>query len=212
MALPAGFNIHDPRCPKCSGPMWSNLDSDKPGPTFRCKDKSCKTDKGYVTGVFLTPAEKAAAKANGAAPPSGQAQAPASGGQRLSQDEFILATQDLTFVLLDHALKACLALKLDVPHHVLYEQVSMTVRQAWIEHERGVVRLGPEPAAPPAPMKAKDRYKQALFDASDAKAVRKLVMEIGGNMELDGSEKDELAEYADQRLSTLSLADQLPNQ
>lgn len=43
-----------PSCPKCAGPMWDNRGKKKnpKGADFTCKDKTCKNDKGFVTGVW----------------------------------------------------------------------------------------------------------------------------------------------------------------
>lgn len=50
-----------PPCPQCGGAMFDNRGNKKSptGPDFTCRDKECKNDKGYRTGVWL---EKAGGK------------------------------------------------------------------------------------------------------------------------------------------------------
>lgn len=42
------------QCPACKGPMWDNrTDKKNPkAPDWKCKDKDCIDDKGYVTAVW----------------------------------------------------------------------------------------------------------------------------------------------------------------
>lgn len=55
---PDGFNPAMPKCPTCSGWMWDNRPKKASGerkPTsadFTCKDRECKNEKGFTTGVW----------------------------------------------------------------------------------------------------------------------------------------------------------------
>jgi len=42
-------------CPKCGGEMWDNTTSKKnpKAPDYKCKDKNCVDEKGFVTGVWI---------------------------------------------------------------------------------------------------------------------------------------------------------------
>jgi hypothetical protein len=53
-----------PPCPQCGGEMWDNRGKKKnpKGPDFKCKDKECKDDKGYGTGLWEKDLEKPAYK------------------------------------------------------------------------------------------------------------------------------------------------------
>jgi hypothetical protein len=44
-----------PRCPKCGGPVWDNRDNKKnpKAPDWKCRDKKCVDDKGFVTGGWI---------------------------------------------------------------------------------------------------------------------------------------------------------------
>lgn len=44
-----------PPCPKCGGEMWDNRENktNPNAPDFKCKDKTCLDDKGYVTAMWL---------------------------------------------------------------------------------------------------------------------------------------------------------------
>jgi hypothetical protein len=58
-----GFVV--PPCPTCGGPMYDNRTSKKnaAAPDFRCKDKACRDDKGYTTGLWLSDLTEPAAPA-----------------------------------------------------------------------------------------------------------------------------------------------------
>lgn len=56
------FDTDNPICPNCGGEMWDNRQSKKNPkmPDFRCKNKECKDDKGYQTGVYIPKPKKGA--------------------------------------------------------------------------------------------------------------------------------------------------------
>ena len=43
------------QCPKCNGDMYDNTVNKKnpKGPDYKCKNKDCKDEKGYGTGVWV---------------------------------------------------------------------------------------------------------------------------------------------------------------
>ena len=65
-------DVDVPACPQCGGEMYDNRGSKKneKQPDFRCKDKECKADGNYVTGVWLSDMAK-----NKPAPAQGKAKA-----------------------------------------------------------------------------------------------------------------------------------------
>jgi hypothetical protein len=58
-----------PACPACGGEMWDNRKGKKnpKGPDFRCKDKECLDEKGFVTSSWV---EKEGQKKGGKSSPA----------------------------------------------------------------------------------------------------------------------------------------------
>lgn len=215
MALPKGWNPGDP-CPACGSRVFDNRTNKKgaKSPDFRCGNNQCDSGNGRPWAAWVESGKQAPQQQTPAqrVQPSGANTAQQARPAPLDQDQFVTITNELTAVLFRSLIEIVLANKVDVSMcpNVLVEQVGMTVRQAWIEHERGVIRLGPEPPAPAQPESAYDRYARAIFNAGDQKTVAKLVMGIGGDSSLSGPEKEELANIAQARLETIAMGDQLP--
>lgn len=59
------------QCPKCGGAMWDNRQTKKnpKQPDYKCKNKMCIGDDGFVTAIWVkdAPAPVKAAQANGSA-------------------------------------------------------------------------------------------------------------------------------------------------
>jgi hypothetical protein len=206
MALPVGFDINNPKCPKCAGPCWDNRTSKKnpKSPDWKCKDKNCHSSVWqYAQGEGPAPA------------PQGQiavpaAEAPQMQRQRISHDDFVLETLALTEVLMTGLMKTCAKLDIDIPPSVLVEQVCTTVRQAWINYEWGSLQLGPEPVVLPTPRPPKDVYMDRLFKATTRLAIGEICMGFAMDTAIDGVTKEELGAFAKGRTETLALAEELP--
>lgn len=51
----AAAHVAVPACPICGGEMWDNRDNKKnpKAPDFKCKDKTCKDEKGFAPGLWV---------------------------------------------------------------------------------------------------------------------------------------------------------------
>lgn len=208
------WNFGDP-CPQCGeAKVWDNRrNKKKPNwPDARCSNQQCTGDsKGTGPWVYWIPKDQKQQQA-----PAQQAQSSGANTAQqarpapLTADQFVTATAELTTSLVSMLGQIFAVNDITVSHDTLITEVLTTVRQAWIEHERGVIRLGPEPPAPAQPESVKDRYHRAINAATDQRAVAKLVMGIGGDSSLNSTEKEELANIAQARLETIAMGDQLP--
>lgn len=70
-----------PVCPKCGGAMWDNRGRkrNEREPDFRCKDKKCLDEKGYVTSIFHYKPEGEVVPNGDANPTATTAQTPTDG-------------------------------------------------------------------------------------------------------------------------------------
>lgn len=202
-------------CPTCNSTVWDNRTDKRSerAPNWKCSNKSCtggKNGQGWASwdtdvpkGVTVTQAAAPQSSGNGAAPPT-YAQMRAT----VSVEEFVRHSVEMTALLMAGVKDVCVVNGLEVPHGTLLTEVLTTVRQGWIEFERGVLKIpGTEPAQPPPPPSAKDRYHTQINDCTDMMSVARLMAAIGGDAALDGVEKEELAEVANARLGTLKAAD-----
>ena len=212
MALPVGFDVNNAKCPRCSGPCWDNrLSKQKASqPDWKCKNKECKGavwQYAQGEGPAPAPAPAGAAQQYGSTLVSYD---PPPQRQRISHDDFVLETNSLTEVLMTGLMKTCAKLDIDIPPSVLIEQVCTTVRQAWINYERGSLQLGPEPVAPPKPVSAKDTYMNCLVAATTRLAIGEICMSFAIDSAIDGTTKEELGAFAKSRTETVALAGELP--
>lgn len=62
--LPEGFDVNDPICPDCGGPMWDNRSKKRSGDyNAKRSDFSCKDKGGCGKGLWIASDKKAAAPA-----------------------------------------------------------------------------------------------------------------------------------------------------
>ena len=213
MGMPAGFDPHNPQCPKCHGAMCNNIGSPKrgKGPHFRCKNKACKTGD-YGTGVFLSDDEEAAYNANGAAP-QGQKQAPqaqASPRQQVGFDTALNAGCEAITTIGDALAATAKAQGLDLSNPTVqagwFAAVSSVACSFVIAVSDGRLRLGPEPE-PAKPETAMDRHKRAIATAQDKAACLRCMAAFTADDTLFPNEKSDLDLLADAKLDALKAAD-----
>ena len=179
-------------------------------PHFRCQDQNCITGK-YRTGVYLSDEQLAANQGAGGATPQGQPQAhaPQQGRQQVGFD-VVLNGAGVVIDTIGRALKAAAVEQgVELNSGAWFAAVASVTCSFVIAASDGRLRLGPEPAPPPPQMSAKDRYLDAMQKAQDRKGVLKALTASAGDDSLDPQDKEAVEAFANGRLETLSLADQI---
>jgi hypothetical protein len=212
MPIPQGFDINDPACPVCGGGMWDNRDSKrKPTqPDFKCKDKDCRDGAVWLESRGKGGnAPRPAAAPRSAAPVS--TPAPQGRAGAISWNDALGAGGEAVVVMAEALAGVAKAHGLTLTEPTVQaaylDAVQKMATTYVIALADGKLRSGAEP---PPPLSAKDQYRQRLTNAPESKAVSAVIRAFSSDAALTADEKDELGKYADERLETISLSDQLP--
>jgi hypothetical protein len=189
-------------------------------PDFRCSSTLCQGGKdkngntkpwaGWIEGLGSAPRQPPPAAAQAAAPRTAAAQAAPAG--RLGFDAALSTAADTIITVggafADMAKANGLAANEPTVAAAIVAATASVACSFVIAASDGRLRLGAEP---PPPQSARERYAQAIATAKTQGDVALVMMGIGGDAALDGTEKASLADAAKARLGVLALQDQLPS-
>jgi len=155
MAIPDGFDVNNPQCPKCGGKCWDNreIKRNPKQPDWKCKDKNCngavwiQSQKDNANQA-QSPVQKPQSAPQPAPQPAYQPK------PKLSKDAFWALQRDFFYLGITIVNQAAKDTGLGLSDYEVAGLAQDMQAQALIALDRGCWALEVEPVAEPAPQTA----------------------------------------------------------
>ncbi len=198
------------KCPACNGKVYDNrADKKNPkSPCYKCSNKACTgTDNGpwALWDPDGTKAPRSTAPASQASNGTAPSQPGPLPSNRLTGDQYVEATCAIAMQLCVGLRGVVKELQLEVSDAAIFAEALSTARGAWVGHDHGTVRLGPEPEPAPVPVKPVTEWLAKVAGCGTAKHIQAVLMGMVGDDRLDGVERNEIADAIKQRTAEIEL-------